>query len=125
MPASDLSPPAEPSPTREESPDSTDRGRREFIKQACILAAAAAGLPSTAALKFAEAATRAGLKPCVILLHFQECTGCTESLLRTTRPDLAKLILDMVSLDYHETLLTGAGRQAEACLHQAMEEHRG
>ena len=67
-------------------PDDTPRAagvdRRDFMK-ACAMAAAAVGLPATVASRFAEAAVT-GLKPSVIWLHFQECTGCTESLLRTS-----------------------------------------
>jgi hydrogenase small subunit len=97
--------------------------RRDFIK-ICTLAAAAVGLPSAAALRFAEAAAR-GLKPSVLWLHFQECTGCSESLLRAAHPALSDLILDLVSLDYHETLFAAAGRQAEAALKSAMQAHTG
>ncbi len=92
--------------------------RRDFVK-VCMMAAAALGLPAATGVKWAEAA-EAGLKPSVIWLHFQECTGCTESLLRTSHPGLDKLILDMVSLDYHETLFAAAGHQIEAALHDAV-----
>lgn len=97
--------------------------RRDFLRSVCLMAAAAVGLPSTAAAAFLQA-TRAR-KPSVIWLHFQECTGCTESLLRTTQPGLDTLILDLISLDYHETLLVAAGHQAEAARRQAMEENAG
>ena len=97
--------------------------RREFVK-VCTIAAAAVGLPPAAGLRLAEAAS-VGLKPSVIWLHFQECTGCTESLLRTSSPALAELILDLISLDYHETLSAAAGFQAEKMLHDAMEANRG
>ncbi len=97
--------------------------RRSFMK-VIAMAAAAVGLSSTAAARIAEAAA-AGLKPSVIWLHFQECTGCTESLLRTSHPDLAKLILDLVSLDYHETLMAAAGVQAEEALKAAMTANAG
>ena len=97
--------------------------RRSFLKTITV-AAAAMGLNATAAGKLVEAAL-AGLKPSVIWLHFQECTGCTESLLRTSHPDLAKLILDLVSLDYHETLMAAAGVQAEETLHAAMKANQG
>jgi len=60
-----------------------------------------------------------GKKPHVVWLHLQECTGCTESLLRTSHPDVASLILDLVSLDYHETLFAAAGAQSEAALEAA------
>jgi len=61
----------------------------------------------------------------VIWLHFQDCTGCTESLLRASKPDLAELILHLVSLDYHETLMAAAGHQAEKSLRDAMRESAG
>ena len=97
--------------------------RRDFVKLV-TMAAASVGLSSSAAVKFVEAATQ-GLKPSVIWLHFQECTGCTESLLRTSHPAVAELILDLISLDYHETLFAAAGRQAEAALKSAMESGAG
>jgi hydrogenase small subunit len=97
--------------------------RRSFM-QIVTMAAASIGLSSTVAARIAEAAGK-GLKPSVIWLHFQECTGCTESLLRTSHPGLAELILDLVSLDYHETLLAAAGHQAEKCLKDAMEANKG
>ncbi len=92
--------------------------RRDFMK-VCSVAAAAVGLPASAAIRFADAAA-AGLKPSVVWLHFQECTGCTESLLRTSAPDVAKLILDLISLDYHETLAAAAGHQFEAVLEDVL-----
>jgi hydrogenase small subunit len=97
--------------------------RRDFLR-ICTMAAAAVGLPAAAGVKMAEAAER-GLKPSVIWLHFQECTGCTESLLRTSHPAVAQLILDLISLDYCETLFAAAGYQAEAALKSAMEANAG
>ncbi|MGD8441531.1 MAG: hydrogenase small subunit [Holophagae bacterium] len=93
--------------------------RRDFLK-VCTMASAALGLPASTGVKWAEAA-EAGLKPSVIWLHFQECTGCTESLLRTSHPALDTLILDMISLDYSETLFAAAGHQIEDALEQAVE----
>ncbi len=102
-------------------PDGFDR--RDFLK-ICTMAAAALGLPASVGVRWAEAAEQ-GLKPSVIWLHFQECTGCTESLLRTAHPAVAELILDLVSLDYHETLFAAAGYQAEEALKQAMDANAG
>jgi hydrogenase small subunit len=98
--------------------------RRDFLKIVTI-AAASVGLPVSAVGKIAEAATAAKKKPSVIWLHFQECTGCTESLLRTSHPALSSLILDLVSLDYHETLFAAAGHQAEAALAAAVKANAG
>jgi len=98
--------------------------RRDFIR-VCAMALAAVGLPYSAAAKAARALAAKKLKPSVIWLHFQECTGCTESLLRTSHPAVSELILDLVSLDYHETLFAAAGRQAERALQKAMKENAG
>jgi hydrogenase small subunit len=92
--------------------------RRDFVK-VCTAAAAAVGMPAWAGEKMAEKVAK-GQKPSVVWLHFQECTGCTESLLRTTHPDVGALILDLVSLDYHETLFAAAGHQIEAALDDAV-----
>ena len=97
--------------------------RRDFLK-VCSIAAAAVGLPSSAAASFASAA-QAARKPSVIWLHFQECTGCSESLLRASHPDLADVIFDFISLDYHETLFVASGHQAEAARRQAMADNAG
>src|ERR1019366_8719385 len=64
-------------------------------------------------------------RPSVIWLHFQDCTGCTETLLRTSAPDVAHLILDVISLDYHETLMAASGAQAEAALRSAIADNAG
>jgi hydrogenase small subunit len=88
--------------------------RRDFVK-VCSAAAAAVGMPAWAGEKMAEKVAK-GQKPSVVWLHFQECTGCTESLLRASHPDVGSLILDLVSLDYHETLAAAAGHQLEANL---------
>ena len=61
----------------------------------------------------------------MIWLSAQECTGCTESLLRSNHPTLEQLILDTISLDYHETLNVGAGHQAEEARQQSMKENWG
>jgi hydrogenase small subunit len=98
--------------------------RRDFIR-VCTMALAAVGLPYAAAAKVAEAVVNKKLKPSVIWLHFQECTGCTESLLRTSHPAVSELILDLVSLDYCETLMAAGGHQAEAALQKAMKDNAG
>jgi hydrogenase small subunit len=97
--------------------------RRDFLR-ICTLAAAAVGLPASAGRAFAEAAA-AGRRPSVIWLSFQECTGCTESLLRTTKPALDELILDLVSLDYHEALMAPSGHLAEEARQKAMKANAG
>ncbi|MFZ1643455.1 MAG: hydrogenase small subunit, partial [Candidatus Contendobacter sp.] len=97
--------------------------RRQFLKY-CTGVAATLGLSSLMGIRIAEAAT-AAKRPPVIWLSAQECTGCTESLLRAYHPTLETLILDMISLDYHEALCSGAGHQAEAYKAKSMKENWG
>ncbi len=97
--------------------------RREFLKY-CTGVAVTLGLSSFTGLRIAQAAT-APQRPPVIWLSAQECTGCTESLLRAYHPTLETLILDMISLDYHEALCSGAGHQAEAYKAKSMKENWG
>lgn len=97
--------------------------RREFLK-ICAATAGSLGLPAGAEAAIAEAVASAR-RPSVIWLHFQECTGCSESLLRAEHPTLEKLILDVISLDYHETLMAAAGHQAEKARKDAMAANKG
>ncbi|MGF1508558.1 MAG: hydrogenase small subunit [Myxococcota bacterium] len=102
--------------------------RRDFLDFCSrLMVAAPFGLAITKGLTPEAVAQEVGQaqRLSVIWLHFQDCTGCTESLLRTSQPDLADLILHMISLDYHETLMAASGHQAEAALHDAMQAHDG
>ena len=102
--------------------------RRSFL-QLCstLIVAAPVGLSLTSKATAAQVARIVGKarRPSVIWLHFQDCTGCTETLLRTSAPDVGHLILDVISLDYHETLMAASGAQAEAALRSAIEENAG
>jgi len=97
--------------------------RRDFLK-ICTIVTATMGLPYSMVEKV-EAAMKKGPKPTVIWLHFMECTGCTESLLRASHPPIGRLVLDIINLEYHETLMPAAGKQAEEVLHQTMEKYKG
>lgn len=102
--------------------------RRNFV-QLCgaLMATALVGLSLTSKKSVLEVAAAIGKtkRPSVIWLHFQDCTGCTETPLRTSAPDVAHLILDVISLDYHKTLMAASGAQAEAALKTAMAENAG
>ncbi len=102
--------------------------RRDFM-QLCgtLMVSAPVGLALTSKKSVLEVASAIGKarRPSVIWLHFQDCTGCSETLLRTSRPDVADLILNVISLDYHETLMAASGYQAEAALKQAVQDNLG
>ncbi|QJT08250.1 hydrogenase small subunit [Oceanidesulfovibrio marinus] len=92
--------------------------RRDFMKF-CTAVAAAMGMGPAFAPKVAEALT-SKKRPSVVYLHNAECTGCSEAVLRTTDPFIDELILDTISMDYHETLMAGAGEAVEEALHEAI-----
>lgn len=97
--------------------------RRDFMKFVTFIGAymgvEASGLGQVA--KALETKKRLS----VIWLHFQECTGCTESFIRSDHPIAADIVLDKISLDYTETLMAASGHNAEAARKQAMEENYG
>ncbi len=102
-----------------------DLTRRDFLKF-CTVVAGAMGLGPAFGPKIVEAFT-SGQRPPVLWLHFAECTGCTEAVLRTTAPWFDDLLFDSISLDYHETLMAAAGARVENILFstaaRALETH--
>jgi hydrogenase small subunit len=97
--------------------------RRGFLKYCAGLASMMA-LPPVMIPRIA-AALESAVRPSVIWLSFQECTGCTESLTRSHSPSLESLIFDVVSLDYHHTLQAASGEAAEQARLQAMKKFHG
>ncbi|HIV49065.1 MAG TPA: hydrogenase small subunit [Candidatus Helicobacter avicola] len=60
----------------------------------------------------------------IIWLHLQECSGCTESLLRTQNPSFETLLFDIFRIEYHDTLMMSSGYQATQVLESAVQnEH--
>ena len=96
--------------------------RRDFMKF-CTAVAVTMGFGPAFATDVAAALT--GKRPSVVYLHEAECTGCSEALLRTVNPLIGPLILDTISLDYHETIMAAAGEAAEAALEQAVSNPDG
>lgn len=88
--------------------------RRDFMKF-CGTVAAVMGMGPAFAPKVADALTN-DKRPDVVWLHNAECTGCSESILRTVEPYIDALILDYISLNYHETIMAAAGHAAEEAL---------
>jgi len=61
----------------------------------------------------------------VIWLEFQDCAGCTEALSRSKSPTLVNLVLNAISVEYHETLSAAAGFQVEEAKQAAMKKYAG
>jgi hydrogenase small subunit len=97
--------------------------RREFL-QFCAWLAAAAGLESTSVAQVVHALDTKPRIP-VVWFHFQECTCCSESFIRSSHPIVSDIILDKISLDYTQTLQAAAGHQAEAALKDTMTKYKG
>jgi hydrogenase small subunit len=95
--------------------------RRDFLKL-CTAATAALGLSESFAPQMALATEKAMGKKAVIWLEGQDCAGCTESFAATINPSVAEIVLDTISLRYHETLMAGAGLVAEKALEDTIKE---
>ncbi|MDF1515032.1 MAG: twin-arginine translocation signal domain-containing protein, partial [Anaerolineae bacterium] len=111
--------------TKEATEQLTKRqiNRRDFLKF-CGLMAATLALEKSQIGRISRAlATQP--RPPVVWLEFQDCTGDTESFLRISTPSLDDLILNQISVDYHETLMTPAGDMTEVSLNQTLETYSG
>lgn len=97
--------------------------RRDFLKF-CSTISAAMALPVTFGPRIAQALDEVK-RPTLVWLEFQDCAGDTEALLRSANPTVAELILDVLSVDYHETVMAGAGFQAEEALAKVVREQKG
>jgi hydrogenase small subunit len=116
------------------SKSKTAVSRRDFLKM-CGFMAATLALPQ----HFTETIARAlatGTRPPVIWLEFQDCTGDTASLLRAvplrdrlqstiTDPSITDLLLNTISLDYHETLMVPSGAQSEKSMLDTIQNNPG
>ncbi|MEI7743610.1 MAG: hydrogenase small subunit [Chloroflexota bacterium] len=92
--------------------------RRSFLKLSSAMAAALA-LPASYAPRIAEAISTAPRLP-VIWLRGQTCGGNTEALLRGADPTFASLLLDVISVEYHQSLLSTAGEASTVAISEAM-----
>jgi len=97
--------------------------RRQFM-EFCGMAAVAAGLDRSAAAQVASV-FEVKSKPAVVWLHFQECTCCSESFIRASHPIVIDALLDVLSLNYTETLQAASGFQAEKCLYDTIRDQKG
>ena len=74
--------------------------RRDFLRF-CSYAAMLAGIEATGLSRVVHAFENQP-RPPVIWLHFGECTGCSEAVLRSQYPYADDLVLEILSLEYHE-----------------------
>ena len=97
--------------------------RRDFVRFVSMMTAFI-GLEQSAIGQVTKALETKQRMP-VIWLHFQECTCCSESFIRSSHPIVADILLDKISLDYTETLMAASGTQAEEALKNTMTKYKG
>ena len=120
---STLTKPTESVPTIYEQMTSRGVDRRDFLKF-CAWMGAYLGLENSASAQIAHALETKRRLP-VVWMHFQECTCCSESFLRSSHPIVADILLDKVSLDYTETLQAASGFQSEEILQDTITKYKG
>ncbi len=98
--------------------------RRDFLKWTSMIPAALM-LPPIFEPRVAKAVAAIAQRPTVIWLHFAECTGCTESFLRTINPSIEQVIFDTINLAFHDTLMMASGKRAEEALDSAIQKYNG
>jgi hydrogenase small subunit len=97
--------------------------RRSFVKF-CGAMAAVLALPDRYVPRIAEALEKVK-RPALVWLEFQDCAGCTESFLRASRPSVADIALDILSVNYHETIMAPSGKAAEKSLMDTVRTEKG
>jgi hydrogenase small subunit len=97
--------------------------RRDFLHY-CGAAAAMAGIERSGVAQVVTAFEKKAMPP-VVWMHFQECTCCSESFIRASHPIVADALLDVLSLNYTETLMAASGFQAEKSLSDTIKNNKG
>ena len=98
-------------------------GRRALLRFAVAMTASLALPPGVASVMAANLAS--AKRRSVIWLSVQDCTGCLETLLQSSRPTIESIIFDFISLDYQETLMAAAGSAAERTLRETAAANKG
>jgi hydrogenase small subunit len=97
--------------------------RRDFVKF-CTLTAANLGLASNVVAQVVKA-LETQPRPPIYWLNFAACTCCTESIIKSSHPLISDAILNIISLDFMETIQVAAGHQAEELIWNGMKENAG
>ncbi|TAL38053.1 MAG: iron hydrogenase [Spirochaetes bacterium] len=97
--------------------------RRDFLK---IMggSAVALGVSGVVLEGCKKALMEAAKRTNVIWLQAQACSGCSISLLNAIDPDIASVITQGISLNYHQTLVGGTGDAAVSVLENAVKTQR-
>lgn len=95
--------------------------RRDFMKFSAMTAAALGLTPADVVTNISSAiAATTSNKPPVIWLEGQDCAGCTTSFASALNPPVSSILLDLISLRYHETVMAASGHVSENALHETV-----
>ncbi len=97
--------------------------RRDFLKIMGGTTAAVA-FPGVLIQGCKKAIQKASKRTNVIWIQAQSCSGCSVSLLNKVNPDIATVITEYISLNYHQTLMAGTGHVAIDVLEDAVKNKR-
>lgn len=97
--------------------------RRDFLKF-CGLVGGMLALEQSGIAHVVTALQSKPRKP-VLWYNFQECTCCSESFLKASHPLIQQILMEMISLDYSDTLMAAAGFQAEAAIEESIKRNYG
>ncbi len=98
--------------------------RRDFLKL-CSGAAAGLGLSQAMSPALLSAMEEAAAKHPVIWIQGNGCTGCSVSLLNAVEPDIKKVLLDIISLEFHPTIMASEGETALENMYRIAEKFEG
>ncbi|MDI3281478.1 MAG: hydrogenase small subunit [Bacillota bacterium] len=98
--------------------------RRDFLKL-CGGVAAALGLSEVSVPKIAEVLAASAAKPPVIWLELGSCTGDSCSFLNADSPTAAEVILNQLSVRYHEAIMAAQGTLAEKAIEDTIKNEAG
>lgn len=96
--------------------------RRDFLKYSASMAALFGISQFEFTTKIAQALERASKKPPVLWLEGQDCAGCSISFTQILNPPSTTILLDKISLRYHETVMAAAGHLAEKVYHDTVKD---
>lgn len=100
--------------------------RKKFLKISggTIAGAALSNLWMPGLLKAASVKDGKGRLP-IIWFQGQSCNGCSISLLNTEYPGIDEVLIEVISLDYHPTVMGGTGDNALDVIRRMIKDEKG
>jgi hydrogenase small subunit len=97
--------------------------RRKFLRF-CATMTGTLALPLSYTPRIVQALEQT-TRPALVWLEFQDCAGNSESALRASHPGFADIVLDLLSWNYHETVMVPSGKAAEKSLQDTIKNEKG